>query len=161
MLLRLLGGTEAVNRRVHDFGVTDIAIATTEMVQVANDTIQYQNWTTPAAMSKLLAVFHSRQFLSDRSYALLVGYMTFSNRYFDKRIKQLLPTGTEVVHKTGTAATIDGLTRATNDVGIITLPDGSHLAVAVFISDSRDSQHDRELAIARAAKVSYEYWVGD
>ena len=161
VLLRLLGGTEAVNERVHAFGVTDIAIATTEMVQVANDTIQYRNWTTPEAMSKLLAIFHRRQFLSDRSYALLAGYMTFSNRYFDKRIKQLLPAGTEVIHKTGTAATIDGLNRATNDVGIITLPDGSHLAVSVFISDSRDAQRDRELAIARAAKVSYDYWVGD
>ena len=161
VLLRLLGGTEAVNRRVHALGVTDIAIATTEMVQVANDTIQYRNWTTPEAMSELLAVFHRRKFLSDRSYALLAEYMTFSNRYFDKRIKQLLPAGTEVIHKTGTAATIDGLTRATNDVGIITLPDGNHLAVSVFISDSRDAQRDRELAIARAAKVSYDYWVGD
>ena len=161
VLLRLLGGTEAVNRRVHALGVTDIAIATTEMVQVANDTVQYQNWSTPEAMSELLAVFHRRKFLSDRSYALLAEYMTFSNRYFDKRIKQLLPAGTEVIHKTGTAATMDGLTRATNDVGIITLPDGNYLAVSVFISDSRDAQRDRELAIARAAKVSFDYWVGD
>ncbi|WP_420460918.1 serine hydrolase [Neolewinella sp.] len=143
------------------YALTDsVVIAPSEYIPArGHSPIRDRNWTTPEAMSELLAVLHRRKFLSDRSYALLAGYMNFSNQYFDKRIKQLLPAGTEVIHKTGTAATMDGLTRATNDVGIITLPDGNHLAVAVFISDSRDSQVDRELAIARAAKASYDYWV--
>jgi beta-lactamase class A len=75
-----------------------------------------------------------------------------------KRIKGLLPQGTIVAHKTGTSGTINGLTRATNDVGIITLPNGNHLAIAVFISDSYDSHADRELAIAKAAKAAFDFW---
>ena len=39
VLLRLLGGMDSVEASVHAFGVKDIAIATTEMVQVANDAI--------------------------------------------------------------------------------------------------------------------------
>jgi beta-lactamase class A len=69
-----------------------------------------------------------------------------------------LPAETKLAHKTGTARTYNGLTRATNDAGIITLPDGSHLAITVFISDSYDSQTKREMTIARTAKEAYDYW---
>lgn len=158
VLLMLLGGTYQVQKKIHDLGVKNMAISTTEMVQVANDTIQYQNWTTPEAMNELLEVFHHGIYLSKGSQDLLLKYMSVSNKWFDRRIKGLLPAGTEVVHKTGTARTYEGLTRATNDAGIITLPDGSHLAISVFISDSYDSQEKREMAIADAAKASYDYW---
>jgi beta-lactamase class A len=158
VLLRLLGGTDNVQESLHALGIKDIAISTTEMVQVTNDTIQYQNWTTPEAMSELLKTFHNGMYLSKGSQALLVEYMSISNKWFDRRIKGLLPSETEVVHKTGTARTYDGLTRATNDAGIIKLPDGSHLAISVFVADSHDSQKKREMAIASAAKVAYDYW---
>ena len=158
VLLRLLGGTDKVQESIRDLGVKQIAISTTEMVQVANDTIQYQNWTTPEAMNKLLQIFYNGGYLSESSQALLLQYMSISNEYFDKRIKGLLPPGTEVAHKTGTAGTYDGLTRATNDVGIITLPDGSHLAISVFVANSYDSQWKRQMTIAKAAIAAYNYW---
>ena len=59
-----------------------------------------------------------------------------------KRIKGLLPSGTVVAHKTGASGTDSGLTRATNDVGLVTLPDGRHLAIAVFVSDSPATSAD-------------------
>jgi len=158
VLLRLSGGTNKVQKNIHDLGVENIAISTTEMVQVANDTIQYQNCTTPEAMNKLLEIFHNGIYLSKSSQYLLLKYMSISNQWFDRRIKGLLPLGTELAHKTGTARTYDGLTRATNDVGIITLPDGTHLAISIFISDSYDSQEKREMTIASAARVAYNYW---
>ncbi|ANH80217.1 hypothetical protein A8C56_03780 [Niabella ginsenosidivorans] len=158
VLLRLLGGTDKAQQHIHEWGVTAIAIATTEMVQVANDTIQYQNWATPEAMNKLLQLFFEGRCLSRNSRELLLQYMSISEPWFDRRIKGLLPPGTKVAHKTGTAGTIDGLTRATNDVGIITLPDGRHLAITVFIADSYDSQKDREMAIARVSRAAFDYW---
>ena len=158
VLLRLLGGTEKVQKSIHDLGVKNIAISTTEMVQVANDTIQYQNWSTPIAMNELLKIFYKSDYLSEESQGLLLAYMSISNKWFDRRIKGLLPEDTELAHKTGTARTYDGLTRATNDAGIITLPDGSHLAITVFVSDSYDSQTKREMTIARASKEAYDYW---
>jgi len=158
VLIRLLDGTEQVEKSIHDLGVKNIAISTTEMVQVANDTIQYQNWSTPKAMNQLLEIFHKGDYLSKESQDLLLIYMSISNNWFDRRIKGLLPEETELAHKTGTARTYNGLTRATNDAGIITLLDGSHLAITVFISDSFDSQQKREMTIARAAKEAYAYW---
>lgn len=158
VLLRLLGGTEKVQKSIHDLGVKNIAISTTEMVQVANDTIQYQNWSTPIAMNELLEIFYEGDYLSKESQDLLLAYMSISNKWFDRRIKGLLPKETELTHKTGTARTYNGLTRATNDAGIITLPDGSHLTITVFISDSYDSQTKREMTIARASKEAYDYW---
>ena len=158
VLLRFLGGTDQVEKRIHDLGVKNIAISTTEMVQVAHDTIQYQNWSTPIAMNQLLEIFHLRKYLSPSSYNLLLEYMSISNKWFDRRIKGLLPQTTQLAHKTGTARTYDGLTRATNDAGIITLPDGSHLAISIFISDSYDTQKKREMTIASAAKLAYDYW---
>ncbi|WP_134090269.1 class A beta-lactamase [Olivibacter sp. XZL3] len=158
VLLRLLGGTKNAERYIHKLGIMDIAISTTEMVQVANDTIQYQNWATPKAMSQLLKTFYAAGDLSKNSSALLLGYMSVSSPYFDRRIKGLLPQETAVAHKTGTAGTINGLTRATNDVGIITLPNDQHLAVSVFISDSYDSQKERELTIAKISRAAFDYW---
>ncbi|WP_165499094.1 class A beta-lactamase [Gramella sp. KN1008] len=158
VLLRLLGGTEEVEKYIHELGVTNIAIATTEMIQVANDTIQYQNWATPEAMNKLLVILHKAEYLSKDSHSLLEKYMSFSNNWFDRRIKGLLPEGTEVIHKTGTAGTYNNLTRATNDVGIIKLPDGNHIAISVFVSDSYDSQKKREMIIAQVSKAAYDYW---
>lgn len=158
VLLRVLGGVKYVEKSIRNLGVEDIAISTTEMVQVANDTIQYQNWTTPVAMNKLLEIFHTGDYLSKDSRELLQMLMSVSNKWFDTRIKRLLPAETELFHKTGSSRTYAGLTRATNDVGIITLPDGSHLAISVLISDSYDDLLKREMAIARTAKAAYDYW---
>ncbi|MEM8901986.1 MAG: class A beta-lactamase [Bacteroidota bacterium] len=158
VLLRLLGGTEKVEEEIHKLEVKQIAISTTEMVQVAQDTIQYQNWSTPEAMSQLFQVFLEEDYLSPESKELLLDFMLVSNKWFDKRIKGLLPKGTVVAHKTGTARTYDGLCRATNDAGIIYLPDGTHLAISVFLMDSYDSQEERERAIAKVARAAYEYW---
>jgi beta-lactamase class A len=76
-----------------------------------------------------------------------------------KRIKGLLPKGTTVAHKTGTSGTEkNGLTRATNDAGLITLPNGKHIALAVFLSESMADQEAREATIAQAAKAVWDYW---
>jgi beta-lactamase class A len=50
----------------------------------------------------------------------------------------------------------DGITSATNDIGIITLPDGTHLAVAVFVSDSSADEATRESVIAQIAKAAWD-----
>jgi hypothetical protein len=50
----------------------------------------------------------------------------------DQRIKGRLPAGAIVMHKPGTSDTDHGLTAATNDIGLIALPDGRRLAIAVL-----------------------------
>ncbi len=76
-----------------------------------------------------------------------------------KRIKGLLPAGTIVAHKTGTSPTnSEGLSPATNDVGIITLPNGKHLAIAVFVCNATDDEATREGVIAKITKAAYDFY---
>lgn len=75
-----------------------------------------------------------------------------------KRLKELLPATTAVADKTGTDATRNGLTAATNDIGIITLPDGRHLAIAVLVKDSAADEATREATIARIARAAFDRW---
>ena len=77
------------------------------------------------------------------------------------RIVHLLPFGTVVAHKTGTGNTNNsGITSATNDVGIITLPNTprEHLLIAVFVSDAAADEATRERVIARIARLAYNVY---
>ena len=75
-----------------------------------------------------------------------------------QRIKGLLPDGTVVAHKTGTSRTVDGVTPVTKDVGLVTIPNGRHLAISVFVSDSGANKAVREGVIAKVAKAAWHEW---
>ena len=77
----------------------------------------------------------------------------------DKRLKGLIPSSADVAHKTGTSGTRNGITPGTNDAGIITLPDGKHFAIAVFVSDSRESNAVNERIIAEITKAVWDYFI--
>jgi beta-lactamase class A len=159
VLLRLAGGAERVNAYLRDLGVTGIVVATTEKEMAAGEDVQYRNWSTPDAMAGLLRAFYEGRGLSAESRAILLQLMTETGTG-PHRLKGQLPSGTVVAHKTGTSNTVDGLTRTTNDVGIITLPDGRHLIVAVFVSDSKAQESVREGVIARVARAAYDWASG-
>ena len=77
-----------------------------------------------------------------------------------KRIKGLLPAGTKVSHETGSSNTVNGWTHATNDIGIVELPKGNHLAVAIFVADSRAGEAMRDRVIAEIARAAWDYFCG-
>jgi beta-lactamase class A len=52
----------------------------------------------------------------------------------------------------------NSITSATNDIGIITLPDGRHILIAVYVQDSAADGWTREHAIADIAKAVCERW---
>ena len=54
------------------------------------------------------------------------------------------------------SGTQGGKTDATNDVGLITLPNGHRIAVAVFVHASPADIATRERTIARLARVAYD-----
>jgi beta-lactamase class A len=155
VLMRLAGGPEAVNAFLHGLNITDIVVLDTEKAFAENHSLQYRNWATPAAAVSLLRALYDGRALSAESRTLLLKLMTESNTG-PKRLKGLLPAGTIVAHKTGTSATDNGVTAATNDIGIITLPNGEHLAIAVFVSDSKADEATREATIAKIARVVWE-----
>jgi beta-lactamase class A len=159
VVLRLAGGGESVTRFLRGLGVTGMVVATSEAEMARGDDVQYRNWATPLAAIQLLRAIQEGQGLSQSSRALLREFM-FASVTGTRRIPGLLPAGTRVEHKTGTSRTLGGLTRATNDVGIVRLPDAWHLAVAVFVADSKADEATREAVIARIARAAWDRWTG-
>jgi beta-lactamase class A len=159
ILLRLVGGAGKANAYVKSLGIKDMNIATNEKVQQSNDTTQYRNWTTPIAMTQLYKQFYldEGKILSKSSHDVLLKDLVESGPGA-KRIKGLLPAGTVVAHKTGTSGTHNGFTAATNDTGVITLPNGQHLAISIFVSDAKGSDAEREGYIAAIAKAVYDHY---
>jgi len=157
VLLRLIGGPNPVQDYLRELRVTNVVVATTEKAMGQDDLVQYRNWATPEGMRTLLESLDAGRGLSTSSRSLLLQLLTETSTGAG-RIKGLLPTGTVVAHKTGSSRTVAGLTRATNDAGLITLPNGQHLAVVVFVSDSTADDVMREEVIAKAARAAWDIW---
>ena len=104
--------------------------------------------STPSAMVQLLAKLHRGALLSADSTQYLFDVMErcVTGR---SRIKGMLPAGTPVAHKTGTLAGVS------DDVGIVTLPNGHHLALAVFAKGMR-TEWERDRNIAQLTRILYD-----
>jgi len=158
ILLRALNGPQTVQAFMLKSGIRGIAIRASEGDMASAWELQYTNWCKPTEMTLLLQKFYQGKILSKTSTDFLYKIMTETTTG-PKRIKGLLPDGTVVAHKTGTSPTnADGLSPATNDVGIITLPNGNHLIISVFVCNSKDDEATRESIIAKIAKASYDFY---
>jgi beta-lactamase class A len=112
---------------------------------------------TPDAMADLLVKLRRGRFLRPARRAELMRMLTRTPTGA-ARLKGRLPAGTVVAHKTGTSRTVAGTTAVVNDVGIVTLPDGSHAAIAVFVKRSTRGPEAAEGAIAAIARAVYDHW---
>lgn len=156
ILFRLLGGPEKVNNYIHGLGITNVTIRSTEEQMHADDQLQFKNWTTANAATQLLKRFYTGQLLKQSSNDFLMKIMAGTITGTGK-LKGKLPTGTEVAHKTGySGQNKAGIIAATNDIGIVTLPDGSHFAIAVFVSMTALDEKASDQIIAELAKLSWD-----
>jgi beta-lactamase class A len=155
VLMNLIGGAGSVMAFLKEIGVSGINVVNMEKEIGRDWQTQYENWATPKAAVQLLAALEAGHGLSVENRTLLLKLMTESTPGA-RRIKGQLPAEAIVVHKTGTGGTRDGITSATNDIGIITLPDGKHLVLAVFVTDSAASDAERDDVIARIAKAAWD-----
>ena len=157
-LLKKIGGPEIVQNYLYSLGIKGINIVASEGDMAKAWEVQYTNWCKPTEMIRLLDVFYQGKALSKTSNDFLMKIMTDTSTG-PKRIKGLLPADAIVAHKTGTSGTnAEGLTPATNDVGIITLPNGKHLAIAIFVCNSKADEATRELVIAQIAKAAWDVY---
>jgi beta-lactamase class A len=110
-------------------------------------------------MLQLLQLLYHQQSLSKQSNDFLIRIMT-EIPGLSKRITALLPPNVELIHKTGTSGVNkQGILAATNDVGIVTLPNGKHLAMVIFASDYKGPQKRGEHIIAVISKAIWDYYV--
>lgn len=160
LLFKLIGGTEIANKFIHKIGVKDVAILDPE-VRIQNDwTLQYRNYSTPFAAVQLLQKFHKQHILSKSSqdflYKIMVETTTGPNK-----IRGLLPKNAIVAHKTGfSGKNKEGLTGGSNDIGIITLPNGKQFSIAVFVSDSMEDEMTNDKMIAEITLAVWDYYLG-
>jgi beta-lactamase class A len=158
VLLDLAGGPQAVMSYLKEIGVTDLIIADSEKSISKDWETQYRNWSTPEASVTLLRTLYDRRAgLSEQTTNLLLNLMT-ETETGDMRIKRGLPEDATVAHKTGTGGTENGITGATNDIGIITLANGKHILLAVYVSDSPANAGVRQKVIADIARAVVEKW---
>jgi beta-lactamase class A len=189
VLLRLIGGTAPVRARLAALGIEGLKVNRTVMelgaewfglelpersersvagvrelmasvkppaLEAANRAF-YANpkdHGTPEAMTRFLVKIWRREALSPQSTDLLLDIMR-RDETGNARLKGRLPPGITVANKTGT---VDNT--VTNDVGIIYLPDGSHVAVAVYTKESTaPAEADRERVIADIGRAIYDFFL--
>ena len=154
-LLAVVGGPQAVNRWMRRAGINDARIDRDIATLVRDDgavdpavTVDRRDSATPMAMTRLLAGLYRGEWLSVSSRAVLLGAMErcLTGK---RRIPALLPEGTLIAHKTGT------LNNPSSDVGILRMPDGRALAVAIYVT-GQGGKPQREARIASIARALYD-----
>ena len=157
VLLRVIGGPKTVQRFLREKKIKGVRVKHTEAQIIEDAKAQYEDSATPEGMTGLLLELKDGKLLNEKHTRLLLEWMRESQTGKD-RLRAKLPAGTVVEDKTGSSGTSDGKTAATNDVGLVMLPDGKAMAVAVFVMDSRANVAARNGAIAEVGRVMWECW---
>lgn len=160
VLLDLVESPKYVEQFIKQQGIKDIAINFNEILMQAHWENMYQNWTTPKAASETLMIFYNykNKILSEASHSFIWQTMKSTSTGIN-RLKGLLPQNVDVAHKTGSSGmNKDGITAATNDVGIIFLPNKRFFIISVFVTNSKESEATNEKIIAEIAKRTYDFY---
>ncbi|KQR91481.1 class A beta-lactamase [Chryseobacterium sp. Leaf180] len=155
-LLKLIGGTETVQKFMDSKGVKDFQIKVNEEAMQQDRKNMYENFSSTKSAVRLLKSFYENKIISRKSTEFLMNTMLSTSTGANK-LKGWLPKNVRVAHKTGSSGKDnEGLTIAENDMGIVTLPNGKHYAIAVLISDSTETAEVNCGIIADISKVFYD-----
>jgi beta-lactamase class A len=148
-LLELVGGPEAVTRRMRALGLQSIEVRASTKEFLKNPGA-HPNTGTPADIARLLSMLQKGEVLAPPQLEVLFGFMS---RVLtgDRRLRAGVPAGTPVADKTGSGPS------TTNDVGLVTLPgDRGHVALAVLLDGSKLPAEKQEDLIAEVARAAYD-----
>ena len=146
LLLRNLGGPRTVQKWLEWHQVDGIRVDRTiaQLLRAKRNLYEDLDSATPVAFATFLKRLDKGELLQSWSRNYLLELMA-QCRTGSNRMKALLPSGS-VAHKTGT------LNGYSSDVGIITLPNGHRVAIAIFARGGSN----RPRAIAEAARAVYD-----
>jgi len=154
-----LGGSNVVNSYLATHNFKNITIHATEEDMHKDWNAQFTNMATPNSAVTLLKAFYDKKLLSEISNNFLMKTMIATSTG-KNRIKGQLPESTVVAHKTGSSGVnTKGVTAALNDIGIVTLPNGKHFIISVFVSNSYENETTNEKIISDISKVTYDYFM--
>ena len=138
-MLAQLGGTSAVNALVARLGVSGVDLVSGN--------------ATPNALADLLggiAQQHYTHLDSTNEFLQLLARVQNGAELFPAGV----PAGS-LAHEPGWSASVDGLTVATNDAGILTMHDGRRIALVAMLANSRAVLHARGAVFASIARAVY------
>lgn len=151
-LLQQINGPAMVSERMRALGFSNIDIKYSSREFASHR--DKPNLGTASDLARLLAKLQKGELLQQPQFSLLFGFMERARTGGERRLRANLPAGTQVAEKTGTGDS------TTNDVGLITLPEGKgHLAMAVLITGSKPSVEAQEKLIAELARAAYDSYV--
>jgi beta-lactamase class A len=158
ILLNLLGGPETVQKFMDSKNVKGFQIKYSEAVMHKDWNAQYENYSTPKSAVEVLKKFYDGKLLSEKSTDYLMKVMLSTSTGKNKLIEQL-PENTPAARKTGASGKNNaGLTGAENEIAIITLPNGKHYAIAVFVSNSTETNAVNCKMISDISKTFWDYF---
>ena len=158
-LVRLIGGPKRVTDEMRALGFNNINVYFSRVD--LPDARQNPNTGSAEDIVNLLVQLQKGKILQPAQTKLLIDYMQRTTTG-PKRLRGDLPEGIVVAHKTGSGERDpkNNVPKSTNDVGLITLPNGlGNLAIAVLISDSKLPDTAQEKVIAELARAAYDSFV--
>ncbi len=162
ILLKLIGGTQAVENYFLSLGFKDFAVKINEETMQNNWDLQFLNWTTPKEANEILATFYKNRngLLSIENYDFIWDIMK-GTETGKERLRGQLPEETIVAHKTGWSGKHKetGVTAAINDIGIIFLPNKKYFSMSVFITESLEDFETNEKIISDISKAAWDYFI--
>ena len=143
LLFASCGQPDAVDKYIHTLGFKDIHVQLTEKEMKKNPHRAIENSATPKEMARLLEWFyHHRN--DNKNLSFIWDTMADCNTG-QHRIAAVLPKDGKLIHKTGSGFSSSDGRQDRNDVGIILLPDGSHLSIAIFLQNSKEEKEVAEI----------------
>lgn len=148
-------------RRLVDTGATDSYIATliprnsfriqyTEAEMSADHSKAYRNSTSPLGAAMLMERLFTDSLVSPEKQRFIKQTLGECKTGNDRIAAPLIGReGVAIAHKTGSGYSENGVLAAHNDVAYVTLPDGRHYSLAVFVKDLHGDETTAAQAIAR------------
>ena len=144
LLFASCGKPEAVEKYIHSLGFKDIHVRLTEKEMKKSPHRAAENSSTPKEMTRLLEWFYRHR--NDNGYLSFIWNAMADCHTGQQRIAAVLPKDGKLIHKTGSGFSSSDGTQDRNDVGIVLLPDGSHLSIAIFLQKSKEEKEVAEVA---------------
>lgn len=157
LLIRFVGGIDSVQDRLEQIGFGRIRIEVTEKQMYDNLRLQRMNVAAPLDMVCFLRKIVSGAILPPE-HAAFVRQSLIEIRTGQNKLCGKLPRRAVVGHKTGSSdRNTEGLKIADNDLGFVVLPNGHYYYIAVFVSDSYETDEVNASIISSISSLVYNY----
>jgi beta-lactamase class A len=153
LLMKMLGGPAAVTRFARAIGDASFRLDRWETGKGDTDLNTSipgdpRDTTSPRAMAASMFRLLEGNALPAAQRAQLRAWM-LGNKTGDARIRAGAPAGAKVADKTGS-----GQRGSTNDIGMLWLPDGRALALAVYYTAEREGMPNKSEVVAAATRIA-------